>query len=44
MGRMHRVREQHGFVVGQGIQEIIVALNECCCFSLLSLRGMMSGL
>ena len=29
MGRMHRVREQHGFVVGQGIQEIIVALDEC---------------
>ena len=28
MGRMHRVREQHGFVVGQGIQEIIVALDE----------------
>src|SRR5712691_5429049 len=29
MGWMDRVREQHGFVVAQGIQEIIVALDEC---------------
>lgn len=29
MGWMYRVGEQHGFVVGQGIQEIIVALDEC---------------
>src|SRR5450756_454711 len=28
MGWMYRVREQHGFVVRQGIQEIIVALDE----------------
>jgi hypothetical protein len=28
IGRMHRVREQHGFVVAQGIQQIIVALDE----------------
>src|SRR5450759_436090 len=28
MGCMYRVRKQHGFVVRQGIQEIIVALNE----------------
>src|SRR5450756_2045112 len=28
MGRMYRVRKQHGFVVRQGIQEIIVALDE----------------
>jgi hypothetical protein len=28
MGWMHRVRKHHGFVVRQGIQEIIVALDE----------------
>ena len=28
MGRMHGVREQHGLVVAQGIQQIFVALNE----------------
>ena len=28
MGRMHRVDEQHSFVIRQGIQEIIVALDE----------------
>src|SRR5450759_453632 len=28
MGWMYRVHEQHGFVVRQGIQEIIVSLNE----------------
>ena len=27
MGRMHGVREQHGFVVAQGIQEAIIALR-----------------
>ena len=26
MGRMHRVRDQRGIVVGQGIQEINVAI------------------
>jgi len=25
---MHRVRKQHSFVVGQGIQEIVVARDE----------------
>ena len=28
MGRMHRVREQHGLVVAQGIQEFVIALDE----------------
>ena len=28
MGRMYRIRKQHGFVARQGIQEIIVALDE----------------
>ena len=28
MGRMHGVREQHGFVVAQGIQEAIIACDE----------------
>ena len=28
MGRMHRVRKQHGLAIGQGIQEIIVFRDE----------------
>ncbi len=28
MGRMHGVREQHGLVVAQGIQQLFVALDE----------------
>ena len=28
MGRMHGVRKQHSFVVGQGIQETVVVLDE----------------
>ncbi len=49
MGWTHRVREHHGFVVRQGIQEIIVALDErllllFVCFSSSSLRGIAPGL
>ena len=29
MARMHGVREQHGLVVAQGIQELFIALDEC---------------
>src|SRR5713101_6087426 len=28
MGRMHRVHKQHGLVVAQGIQELVMALDE----------------
>ena len=28
MGRMHRVHEQHGLVVAQGIQQLFIARNE----------------
>ena len=28
MGRMHGVSKQHGLVVAQGIQQLLVALNE----------------
>src|ERR1019366_8585033 len=37
MGWMHRVREHHGFVVRQGIQELIVALDECLLLLFLEL-------
>ena len=29
MGGMHRVREQHGLVVAQGIQQLVIVLDEC---------------
>ena len=44
MGRMHGVREQHGFVVAQGIQEAIIACDEGLLLRFVELARMTFGL